>query len=184
VTNVKGELRVDSVSGDIKVDNADQMSAVKGVSGDVTITGGSGGDVRVGTVNGDLIVRNFKARSLDASTVSGNVTLTDVAVDRASVKTISGDVGYTGPFARGGRYEFSAHSGDVRLMPTSDTGFELNADTFSGEIQTSMPITLKEGQLQARVRHEIRGTYGDGSALVTVRTFSGGVTVGKKGAAR
>ncbi len=183
VTNVKGELRIDCVSGDVQVDNADQVAAVKAVSGDVTINGGAGSDARVGTINGQLNVRNFKARSVDASTVSGDVTLTDVSSDRAVVKTISGDVAYAGAFARNGRYEFTAHSGDVRLTPTSDTGFEIDANTFSGEIRTSMPITLKEGQVQARARHEIRGTYGDGSALVTVKTFSGGVTVGKRGTA-
>jgi DUF4097 and DUF4098 domain-containing protein YvlB len=181
VTNVKGALRIDCVSGDVQVENADQVEGVKSVSGDVTVTGGAGNDARVGTINGELTVRNFKVRSLDASTVAGDVKLTDVAADRAVVKTMSGDVDYVGPFAHGGRYEFTAHSGDVRLTPTSNTGFEINADTFSGEIRTTMPITLKEGQLQARVRHEIRGTYGDGSALVTVKTFSGGVVVGKGG---
>ena len=151
----------------------------------VTVTRGGGSDVRVSTFQGSLTLRNLKVRSLDASTVSGDVILTDTAADRAVVKTLSGDVDYVGPFAAGGRYEITAHSGDVRLTPTSNTGFEINAVTFSGEIRTTMPITMKEGQLQARhVRHEIRGTYGDGSALVTVKTFSGGVSVGKRNGAR
>jgi hypothetical protein len=30
--------------------------------------------------------------------------------------------------------------------------------------------------------HDVRGTYGDGSALLIVKTFSGDVTVGRAGA--
>jgi DUF4097 and DUF4098 domain-containing protein YvlB len=185
VTNVNGALRLDCVSGDVWVENADRIEALKSVSGDVTVTRGGGADVRIATFNGTLTLRNLKVRSLDASTVSGDVAVTDTAADRAVVKTLSGDVDYVCPLAPNGRYEFSAHSGDVRLTPTSNTGFEIDANTFSGEIRTTMSITMKEGQLQERhVRHEIRGTYGDGSALVTVKTFSGDVTVGKTAGGR
>ncbi len=181
VSGVKGAVRIsECVSGDVTLEDVDRLETVKSVSGDVTVTRGAGNDVRVTTVSGDLTLRAVKVRSLEANTISGEVKVDDIAADRAAVKSMSGDVDYVGPFTRGGRYEFTSHSGDVRLMPTSNTGFEIDADTFSGEIRANMPITLKQGELQGHVRHEIRGTYGDGSALVTVRTFSGGVVIGKK----
>jgi DUF4097 and DUF4098 domain-containing protein YvlB len=187
VTGVKGALRADAISGDVGIENADQIEQLKSFSGDVTVSGGAGTDVRASVINGDLTLRNVKARSLDVMTVSGDVKVIDAAADRAGVKTISGAIEYTGPFARNGRYEFKAHSGDVRLMVTSNTGFEINADTFSGSIQSTVPLTLKEGELPAPrgrravlVRREMKGTYGDGSALVTVSTFSGDVTIAKR----
>ncbi|MGE5361045.1 MAG: DUF4097 family beta strand repeat-containing protein, partial [Bacteroidales bacterium] len=92
----------------------------------------------------------------------------------------SGDIGYSGPFARSGRYEFKAHSGGVRIAPSTATGFEVNAETFSGGITCDLPLTAKTGELSNRhPRRELKGTVGDGSALVTVSTFSGDVTIGK-----
>ncbi len=73
------------------------------------------------------------------------------------------------------------------MTVTSDTGFEINADTFNGSIESAVPLTLKEGELPAPrgrrpvlVRRQMKGTYGDGSALVTVNTFSGDVSIAKR----
>jgi hypothetical protein len=189
ITGVKGSLRADCTSGDVHIDGADQLEQVKTVSGDITVVGSAGTEVRVTNYSGDLTLRNVKARNLDVTTISGEAKLVDVTAEHAAVKTMSGGVEYTGPFARGGRYEFTAHSGDVRLTPTSNTGFEIDARTFSGDLRCDMPITLTQGEVPARpstglrtghARHEIKGTYGDGSALITVHTFNGDVVIGKK----
>ena len=182
VTGVKGALRADCTSGDINIDGADQIEQVKTVSGDITVVGSAGTDVRVSNYSGDLTLRNVKARSLDVNTISGEAKLLDVATDRAAVKTVSGDVEYSGPFAQGGRYEFSAHSGDVRLTPTSATGFELDARSFSGDCRSDVPLTMRSGgdTRSRQLNRELKGTYGDGSALVTVHTFNGDVIVTKK----
>jgi DUF4097 and DUF4098 domain-containing protein YvlB len=181
VTGVKGNLRTDCISGDVHIEGADRIEQVKNVSGDVTVDGSAGTDVRISSISGEVTLRNFKARSIDLSTVSGGLKLTDVTADRAGVKTMSGDVEYVGPFARSGHYEFTAHSGDVRLSPTSTTGFEIDAQTFSGDIRSDMAITLKPGEVQpGHGRHVMQGTFGDGSALITVHTFNGDVTIAKR----
>ncbi len=188
VTGVKGVLRADCTSGDIHVDGADSIEQVKTVSGDISVADSGGTDVRVSNYSGDLTLRNVKARSLDVTTISGEARLTEVTAERAAVKTLSGDVQYNGPFARGGHYEFSAHSGDVRLIPAANSaGFEIDARTFSGDVRCDLPLTLSRtevpaapatGWMQRHVRHEIKGVYGDGSALITVHTFNGDVIVG------
>ena len=182
VTGVKGSLRADCTSGDVRIEGADQIEQVRTVSGDVTVTASGGTDLRVTNYSGDLTLHGVKARSLDVNTISGEVKLTDVTVERATVKTVSGDVEYNGPLARSGRYEFTAHSGDVRLMPTTTTGFELDARTFSGDCRSDLPLTVQQpGSMpQTRLRRELKGTYGDGSALVIVHTFNGDVIIGKK----
>lgn len=181
ITGVKGALRSDCISGNVYIENAAQIEQVKAVSGDITVVGSAGMDVRVSNYSGDLTLRNVKARSLDVTTISGEAKLTDVTADHAAVKTLSGGVEYSGPLAHGGRYEFTAHSGDVRLTPTSNTGFELEARTFSGDVRCDLPITLKPSDVPSRrgMRREMSGTYGDGSALVTVHTFNGDVIIGK-----
>ncbi len=176
----KGSLRLTTVSGDLRVDSADQVEELKTISGDVTCTGAGGSDLRAQSVSGDMTLRNLKVRSLDAGSISGDLRMNDVAADRATLKTISGDIEYLGPLARSGRYEFKAHSGDVHIAPSSSTGFEVNAETFSGGIKCDLPLTAKTGELAGKhVRRELKGTVGDGSALITVSTFSGDVTIGK-----
>ncbi|MGE5359607.1 MAG: DUF4097 family beta strand repeat-containing protein [Bacteroidales bacterium] len=179
-TGTKGSLRLTTVSGDVRADGADQVEELKTVSGDVTVTGGNGSDMRVGSVSGDLTLNNVKARALDAGSISGDMKLNDVTCDRATLHSISGNIEYLGPFAKSGRYQFTAHSGDVRITPSTATGFEVNAETFSGGIRCDVPLTAKTGELSGRhPRRELKGTVGDGSALVTVNTFSGDVTIGK-----
>jgi DUF4097 and DUF4098 domain-containing protein YvlB len=182
VTAVKGSVRIETISGDTTVTDADQLDTVKAVSGDVTITRGAGSDVRASTINGDLTLRNVKAKSLDASSISGDVKLNDVTTERTGVKTISGNVEYDGPLSRGGRYEFVAHSGDVRITMAPGAGAEINAETFSGDIQSPLPaaekaVSEKPGR---HMGEHVHGTIGDGSALLSVKTFSGDVTIVKK----
>ena len=83
------------------------------------------------------------------------------------------------------RYEFTSHSGDVRLILSGNTGFELDADTFSGSVRSDIPVTLRTvGQTRSGERRSspraIRGTYGDASAILSVRSHSGSVIITKK----
>lgn len=186
VTNVRGELRVESVSGQIVTSGSTRLSLVKTVSGDIDVSDASAeGEVTVSTVSGSLLARGLKARSIDLGSVSGDVTLTNVTCERATVKTVSGNAEYSGPLARSGRYEITAHSGNVRLAIAGSTGFELEATTFSGDVRSDFPLTLRaggdEGERRGRrMNRSIRGSYGDASALVTLQSFSGDITVTKR----
>ena len=89
------------------------------------------------------------------------------------------------PLSKGGRYEFTSHSGDVRIALSGTTGFELDADTFSGSVRSELPITLRTlGRDDRRGRgtsnRAIRGSYGDASAVLEVRSHSGSVVITKK----
>jgi hypothetical protein len=64
-----------------------------------------------------------------------------------------------------------------------DTGFELNASTFSGSIRSELPLTVggndASGRRRAMTNRTMHATYGDGSAVLTVRSFSGDVVITK-----
>jgi DUF4097 and DUF4098 domain-containing protein YvlB len=179
-SKLKGEARLESVSGNIEANGLWQVSRLKSVSGDVTLTDGGAVDAfAAGTVSGSLITRRVKARSMDVQTVSGDVTLDDVACEKAQVRSVSGDVEYDGPFAKGGRYEFVSHSGDLRVAVLGGAGFELTANTFSGDFRSELPglNPPNRGDDDMPGNHEVRATIGDGSALVIVKTFSGDLLV-------
>jgi DUF4097 and DUF4098 domain-containing protein YvlB len=179
VSKVKGEARLESVSGNIVASEMAKVARLKSVSGDVEISdGGAADSFAAGTVSGSLLTRRIKARAMDIQTVSGDVTLEDVTCDRAQVRSVSGDVEYDGPLSKGGRYEFTSHSGDLRVAIAGSTGFEITANTFSGEVRSELPslkISSNENDLPGN--HEVRATIGDGSALLVVKTFSGDLVV-------
>jgi DUF4097 and DUF4098 domain-containing protein YvlB len=192
LTGVNGEARLETVSGNITTSNSSKLAKVKSVSGDVSITEGGSADVlSLGTVSGNLSASRVKARTLEAQTISGDLTLVDTQCDRLQLKSVSGDMRFGGPLAKGGRYEFTTHSGDVRLSLAGSTGFELTANSFSGELRSDVPLSGRQGDAvptgddddghHGMRRSELRGTYGDGSALVVVQTFSGDLVVGGPG---
>ncbi len=181
VTGTKGDLDVESVSGDVTIAEAGRLSRAKTVSGDVDIKGAAtDGSLDVSSVSGDVVARSVKARRIEAGTVSGNAELSDATCEAATMKSVSGDVTFNGPLARAGRYEFKSHSGDVRLVVGAEPGFELDASTFSGAVNSDLPLTVGGEKGAAISRRSLHGVYGDGSATIDVTTFSGSVIIRKR----
>jgi DUF4097 and DUF4098 domain-containing protein YvlB len=181
VTGVKGEVDLETVSGDVTLDGIGQLTHAKTVSGDLEISGVDvDGTLDASSVSGDLTARRIKARRVELGTVSGTVDVSDVTCDSATARTMSGDVRFAGSLAKSGRYEFTSHSGDVQLSLGGDVGFEIEASTFSGSINSDLPLTVGGRSGQRRSDRSIRGVYGDGSALLNVTTFSGSVIIRKR----
>ena len=66
-------------------------------------------------------------------------------VERVEARSVSGNIEFDAPLSKGGRYEFTSHSGDIRLAVLGSTGFELDANTFSGSVRSDLPVTLRSG---------------------------------------
>ncbi len=188
VANVRGEVRAESISGSVDVSATPNLALAKTVSGDVTARGiTTGSALTLGTVSGSVIASALETRALEASTVSGNVQLTNVRAERVQAKSVSGDIEYDSRLVRGGRYEFNSHSGNVRLMLSEVTGFELDASSFSGSIRSDFPVTIRStpdspsnDRRRGGMNRAIRGTFGDASAILAIRSFSGNVVIAKK----
>jgi hypothetical protein len=182
VTDIKGDLSATSVSGGVRLANVGRIGAAKSVSGEVEIVDTQvDGTVEAASVSGNVLLRKVNARRVDAGSVSGNVVLQDVQSDRVEAHSVSGGIEYSGVLAKKGRYELSSHSGDVRLVVGANAGFELEANSFSGSVRSDLPLTLggRDGGDRGN-RKALRGTYGDGSAVISVTTFSGSIVISKR----
>jgi len=180
----------------VTIAQAGQLESAKTVSGDLSVdTAASEGDVSVSSVSGDVGLKAVRARGIEANSVSGNVEFNTVTCTRLRAKSVSGDIMFGGPLARGGRYSLQSHSGDVSVYVDDKAGFELTAGTFSGEITSDLKIVSTfGGEPPADAppgRHpgrgpgqRVRGTYGDGGALLELNAFSGDVTIVNKAAAK
>ena len=190
VTGVHGSLRAETVSGDVTISDAPRLEAAKTVSGNVSLLNVTAdGDLSAGSVSGNVRAKGIKARGLDLGSVSGDINVSEVTCERLGVKSVSGSVEYAGGIAKGGRYEINSHSGTIRLLLANPGGFELNANSFSGSIRSELPLTIngdsarRNGDVRNRRdggNHSMRATFGDGSATLVVRTFSGDVIIAKR----
>jgi hypothetical protein len=172
-----------TVSGDIRATNV-RGELFKSVSGDIEFNDGAAGDVvTASTVSGNVIVRGLKGRTAQFGTVTGNVRVDDVQADRLTVRAVNGNIDYAGDLARSGRYEFITHSGDIRLMLSGATGFEVQANSFSGTVRSDFPINPRadaEGRRGVVTPRGMRGVFGDASAMLVLRAFSGNITLSRR----
>jgi DUF4097 and DUF4098 domain-containing protein YvlB len=184
------ELR--SVSGDIQVATIGGAAKIKCVSGNVDLGGAAGadidlvsGDLVMANIGGDLFVKavsgNIEASavkgSVEVKAVSGDIRLQDISgAQTVSAESVSGNITYSGAIKEGGRYEIKTHSGDLRMIIPAASSFDLEANTYSGDIDSDFPITVS-GKMSPR---EIQGTVGKGGATIILKSFSGNVDLKKK----
>ena len=179
VTNVKGEVRVQSISGNLALEGTTRVAAVKTVSGGITLNNaGADAQLSLSTINGDLQIQTLNTRALDITSVNGDVRISGWSGDRAQIRTLDGDLDLQTGLVKGGRYEIESHSGNVNIALSEQPGFEFEASTFSGRIRIDFPVK-SEGPIRddSRGPRSVRGTYGDGSSSLRLRTFSGNLTV-------
>ena len=182
VTDIKGDVSANTVSGDVRISGAARISAAKTISGTVEIADAqTDGALESGSVSGDVILRRVNARRIEASSVSGTVKLDDVQCERVSASSTSGSIAFSGALARNGRYDLNSFSGEIRIVFSGNTGFEVDANSFSGEIRPEVQITTRgsEGGRRGR-RTTLSGTYGDGSAMLDLTTFSGSIVITRR----
>jgi DUF4097 and DUF4098 domain-containing protein YvlB len=194
VRSVQGSVRAETISGNVMATATPRLELLRSVSGNVDLSDiGADGELSVTSISGDIRARALKAKGIDLKTVSGDVRLTDVACDRLGAQSTSGDLEYTGTLAKGGRYSLNSHSGGIRLTVSGPTGFEFSGSSFSGSIRADADGRVTTGRNNDRVtsngRTRFRGgrngealqlTLGDGSAVVTARTFSGDIILMKR----
>jgi DUF4097 and DUF4098 domain-containing protein YvlB len=191
VIGVKGSVRASSVNGSVTTRATPQLEEAQAVSGNVDVTdAATSGDAAISSVSGSVTIKGLKARALNVSSVSGDVTVTDASCSRLTAKSVSGNIEYSGELAKGGSYDINSHSGRVRLAVPASTGFELNATTFNGSVRSEMPLTIApepadsvntpDGRERHGPRRSMRATYGDRSAVLNIRTFSGDIVIAKR----
>jgi DUF4097 and DUF4098 domain-containing protein YvlB len=181
VRGVHGEIEAHAQSGDVEIKDAGDRVEVETLSGDANIHGVRG-DASVHTLSGDVTLDGARG-TVEIETVSGDIELRDVVSRQVRTNSTSGDLTFAGAIVSAGRYEFTTHSGELRLELPSNVGAQLSLSTFSGEIDSAFPITLKAGEhgIGADQAKKLNFTLGQGSARIIAETFSGDVTLSSTG---
>jgi DUF4097 and DUF4098 domain-containing protein YvlB len=169
-----GDLYVKSVSGEIKVISARNDVIGKNVSGGIYIEGVAG-DAKAETVSGKITMPELMG-AVSAKTVSGDIDITSGSeIKGARADTVSGRI--RAKYIPGnGMHEYKTVSGNINLELPPDSGFNLNAKTFSGIIDTDFEITMS-GKID---NNHIEGIIGNGGPEFILESFSGSINLEKK----
>ncbi len=120
-------LKIDSTTADIYLD---------GIS--------ASGSVEIENVSGEITAENITARSFECDTVSGGVSVLG-AVSRFTFDSVSGDARLDNSVALS-ELEADTVSGDVTLILPENSGFEIEFDSVSGELECDFPLVSRDGE--------------------------------------
>ena len=176
LVNVPGDVRVEAYAGDVVAEALSRVRMLRSMSGDVMLTRSTvEGDANLQSVSGDVVAQAVKATSLTLGTVSGSVHVKESTSLRALVRTVSGDIEFAAAPRRSGRYELKSHGGNIVVSAPGGPGFEFEASTFKGEVQSDVPTQAVVGGAR-----QVRGSVGDGSAFFELTSFTGDIRIRKK----
>ncbi len=154
-----GDLEIQDVGDTVKAQSGSGSVRVHGVQGATTL----------GTGSGDIELQQNGPGDVKAETGSGSVRLQGLS-GALKASTGSGDIEAQGQPTSD--WKLTTGSGSVRLI-VGNAHFNLDADTGSGGINVSQPITM-QGSLN---RHHVTGAVNGGGPTIRISTGSGDVQI-------
>ncbi|HEX7815641.1 DUF4097 family beta strand repeat-containing protein [Dyella sp.] len=167
-----GDIKVNSVSGKIRISARSPSVTANSVSGSIELAGHAEA-VNLQTVSGDILAPSVGSQA-QLQTVSGRIRVNGGPWQKLNLSTVSGDVQLGGGVNANGSYSIDSMSGDVQLAFPSDLSAAIHATSFSGDLRSDFGTPKKN---EHGPGSELNATAGSGSAKVTVETFSGDLRI-------
>ncbi len=162
-------LQASTGSGDVQVQETGPNDVLRSGSGSIRVVRLHGA-ATLQSGSGDIQVEVASGGDLKAQTGSGSIRLN--AVNGAvGAQTGSGDIQIEGRAT--GDWRLRTGSGSIRLGLGNDAKFTLDADTGSGSIHVSQPITM-QGNI---ARNHVHGSVNGGGVIIKAGTGSGDVEI-------
>ena len=188
IQNVKGELRAEAFAGNIWLVNVGRVRQAKTYGtpiknmpgGNILISNAEGEEVSAeATLNAAIQLRNVRARNVELRVLNGSILADRVDCEGCEFNSFGGDIEFSGTLRRNARYDVVSSSGNIRMFVDGNVGFDLEA---VGSVVRVPDFQLKSTPSPSATPasgRSVLGTYGDASAIISLRTFAGSVTVAK-----
>lgn len=140
-------LEMDVVSANINLENGNMTSlSIESVSGDVKISELNVQKAEIESVSGNININKLSTDKLEANTTSGNISIGLNAINNLEMESVSGN---------------------IKLTLLKEIGFILDFETVSGDFETALSCTIKNGEYQ----------YLEGNCQMDVETVSGDLDI-------
>ncbi|MBW3554631.1 MAG: DUF4097 domain-containing protein [Gemmatimonadetes bacterium] len=150
-------LHAESMGGGVRLEGEPRVARIRTGAGDIDVNGG-GPDLTLSSVNGGIVVS------------------TTAPLRRALVETVGGSVSVRTALSAGSTLVINSHDGPVEVALPAGTDVDFLMSTLEGGLRNL--LTGRDARKATGLRgRELSFTSGFGGAEVTVRTFSGSVTV-------
>ena len=180
VEGVDGSVQMETVSGNVRYEGGAESVRAESVSGTVDVRAPSARDTRGGSVSGSVVLRVAGGRVAGES-VSGDLEIhAEGPVREVSGESVSGSVTFAGRPAASADLHFESHSGDIVVRLPADFGGVLEAETFSGSIESAFGGEARR-ESQYTPGKSFRHVVGSGGASISGESFSGTVRFVRSG---
>jgi hypothetical protein len=169
LSNLNGTVRARTGSGSIRADKLGAGSRLETGSGSIEATQLMG-STTLQAGSGDVRAEFASAGDVVAGTGSGSIKLANVQ-GAMKAETGSGSLEISGQPTS--PWKLETGSGDITMQVSGDAGFTVDAQTGSGDVRTSLPLTVR-GPLN---KHHVTGTVNGGGPTIKAETGSGDVRI-------
>jgi len=178
VSNIKGELRAQAFAGNMLLTNVGRIRQAKTYGGNLVINGAEGEEVSAETsLNGMMQLRGVRARTIELQGMRGKISASDIDCERCQFKTFGGEIEFASSLRRNARYAIESITGNIRMVIDGSVGFDLEA--VSNNVRSEFELKRTTAPSPGSAARIVRGSYGDGSAILTLRTYNGSITVAR-----
>jgi DUF4097 and DUF4098 domain-containing protein YvlB len=174
IRNVHGTVTAHATNGDIEVEGAPREANLETLSSNIELTG-KAGRVVARTVSGSIEIEGV-SEEVEATTMSGSIQVEAGTLRRVDLRTLSGSIELEAALAPNARVHLETHSGSIEIALPSKISAHFDVQTFSGGIDNEFEVQPRSRALGG-VGRRLDFQVGEGDALVTIKTFSGGVEI-------
>lgn len=177
VEDRRGEVRAETVQGDITLRGSQGFVSLSSIQGEISAQGVRG-RVEANSVNQGVRLVNVVG-PIFAESVNGGIVIEGAESDSVEASTINGPVTFEGKVSDVGYYRFATHNGCIDVAMPERSNATLSLSTFSGDIESSFPVTLKKIKSK-----RFQTTLGTGRARFEVESFQGTIFLRRPNEAR
>ncbi|HEV3481339.1 MAG TPA: DUF4097 family beta strand repeat-containing protein, partial [Candidatus Acidoferrales bacterium] len=161
VSNVLGDMNVETIAAD--VDMAD-------VAGYLTVK----------TVGGSFQCARCAGR-LEVSSITGSFRLIDLRSMYVRAQTSEGNILFTGQFLPNSTYRLKNYNGVIEVRFSPEDSFDLSATSLKGKVNNEAKLVPpSHHRFIPRFGNGLFGSYNSGRAMVELSSFDGTINILKR----
>jgi len=173
------ELEIHDDSGGVNVSNVLGDMNVETIAADVALQDAAG-YLTIKTVGGSFQCLRCAGR-IEVSSISGSFRLIDLRTYNVRAQTSTGNILFSGAFLPNATYRLKNYSGVIEVRFAPGDSFDLSATSLRGKVHNEANLTPpSHHHVLPRFGNALFGTFNSGRAKVDLSSFDGTINILKR----